>query len=414
MRLSLVIGVASLLAAIPALSKPAAKKAAPSACVECHTRVTPGIVTQHSGSAHAKSGEVDCSTCHGSAHGAMDDAAKAVMPSPATCKQCHEEQVARYAAGKHSLAWVAMDAMPGLTHQPVPVKGAGMKGCSGCHKIGEKDASKAGVHYGTGACDSCHTRHSFSKAEARDPRACQTCHMGFDHPQWEMWSGSKHGTVWQVEGGKGGRAPTCQDCHMQGGDHRAMTAWGFLAVRLPEDDPEWMADRVEILKAVGVLDKAGQPTGRLDVVKAGKVARLSKEEFQAERSKMEKTCAKCHSPSYAKEQLAAGDRMVRESDRVLAAAIREVRALYDEGVLAVPAGWTTAPDLLQFQDAKSPIELDLYKMFMEYRMRAFQGAFHNNPDYTQWYGWAPLVETLTRVKAEASRLRAEHRAPGKK
>jgi len=403
MRLSLVIAIASMLAALPALSKPAAKKAAASACVECHTRVTPGIVTQHAGSAHAKSGEVDCATCHGGAHVGMDDAAKAVMPSPATCKECHEEQVAQYAAGK-----------PGLNHQPVPVKGAGMKGCSGCHKIGDKDAAKAGVHYGTGACDSCHTRHSFSKAEARDPRACQTCHMGFDHPQWEMWSSSKHGTIWQVEGGKGGRAPTCQDCHMQGGDHRAMTAWGFLAVRLPEDDAEWMADRVEILKALGVLDKVGQPTARLDVVKAGKVARLSKEEFQAERSKMEKTCAKCHSPAYAKEQLAAGDRMVRESDRVFAAAIREVRALYDDGVLSVPAGWTTAPDLLQFQDAKTPIELDLYKMFMEYRMRAFQGAFHNNPDYTQWYGWAPLVETLTRVKAEAARLRAEHKPAKRK
>lgn len=28
-------------------------------------------------------------------------------------------------------------------------------------------------------------------------------------------------------------------------------------------------------------------------------------------------------------------------------------------------------------------------MFMEYRMRAFQGAFHFNPDYMHWYGWAP-------------------------
>jgi len=44
-------------------------------------------------------------------------------------------------------------------------------------------------------------------------------------------------------------------------------------------------------------------------------------------------------------------------------------------------------------------------MFMEYRMRAFQGAFHNNPDYTQWYGWAPLKESLQKIKDEDARLR---------
>ncbi len=26
-----------------------------------------------------------------------------------------------------------------------------------------------------------------------EPQACQTCHTGFDHPQWEMYSSSKHG-----------------------------------------------------------------------------------------------------------------------------------------------------------------------------------------------------------------------------
>lgn len=33
-----------------------------------------------------------------------------------------------------------------------------------------------------------HTRHTFSAAKAKQPQACQTCHMGFDHPQWECTS----------------------------------------------------------------------------------------------------------------------------------------------------------------------------------------------------------------------------------
>ena len=43
-------------------------------------------------------------------------------------------------------------------------------------------------------------------------------------------------------------------------------------------------------------------------------------------------------------------------------------------------------------------------MFMEYRMRAFQGAFHFNPDYMHWYGWAPLKESLQKIKDEAASL----------
>ena len=70
------------------------------------------------------------------------------------------------------------------------------------------------------------------------------------------------------------------------GDHRVMNSWGFLAVRLPEDDQEWMGYRATILKGLHVLDPAGNPTPRLDVVKAGNVARLTKEAWQAERDKM--------------------------------------------------------------------------------------------------------------------------------
>ncbi len=387
-----------------AMAKKSGPQAKRSACVECHEQATPGIVKQFLGGAMGRSGEVDCADCHGSKHKSADDARLAEIPTPQTCARCHEEQVQQFNNGKHSLAWVAMEAMPMLNHQPTPVRAKGYKGCAGCHKIGNKDPQNVGVRYGTGACDSCHTRHSFSKAEARDPRACQTCHMGFDHPQWEMWSTSKHGTIWQIEGNSG-RAPTCQTCHMQEGHHGVMTAWGFLALRLPEDDPEWLADRVEILKALGVLDAQGNPTERLEVVKGGKVARLTREEFQAEREKMLKVCGQCHSASYAREQLEAGDQVIREADRVMAEAIREVRALYEEGLLRKPEGWRVAPDLLQFYEAKSAVEQELYVMFLEYRMRAFQGAFHMNPDYMHWYGWAPLKEGLVRIRDEAEKMR---------
>jgi len=378
-----------------------------STCVECHEKVTPGVVQQHREGKMGRKG-IDCSACHGSDHNKMDDAKLAKMPTPATCAGCHKKQADQFGAGKHNIAWIASSSMPMMGHQPKAVSGEGYKGCSSCHKIGAKsDAEKAQMRYGHAQCDSCHTRHSFKKSEAQDPRACQTCHMGFDHPQWEMWSTSKHGTIWQIEGKDSKRAPTCQTCHMSSGDHNVMTSWGFLALRLPENDKDWMNDRVAILQALGVLDEAGKPTARLDLVKAGKVARLTAEEFQASRDKMTTVCAQCHGESYAKKQLDEADLVVKEADKIMAEAIRVVQGLYKDNVLKKPADWTMAPDLLQFYEAKSSVEQDLYVMFMEYRMRAFQGAFHINPDYMHWYGWAPMKETLQKIKDEAAKLRAE-------
>jgi len=380
-----------------------------SACVDCHTKETPGIVAQWKAGKMGSSG-MDCSVCHGSDHTSAADVAKAKLPTPDTCKQCHPQQVEQYRQGKHALAWAAMEAMPMLSHQPAAIVGPeGFTGCSGCHKVGEKPAEERAApnyRYGTGSCDSCHTRHTFSVKEAQDPRACQTCHMGFDHPHWEMWSTSKHGTIWQVEGDTG-RAPTCQTCHMDQGNHGVMTAWGFLGLRVPEDDKEWWNDRVEILKALGVLDEKGEGTDRLEAVKVAKVARLTKEEFDAQRTKMAAICQRCHADGFVQQQLTAGDTVLREADKMMADAIRTVRALYTDGLLEAPKDWKYAPDILQFYEAKTSIEQELWVMFLEYRMRAFQGAFHSNPDYMHWYGWAAMKESVQKIKDEAARIRAD-------
>jgi cytochrome c553 len=168
-----------------------------------------------------------------------------------------------------------------------------------------------------------------------------------------------------------------------------------------------MKDRVVILQALGVLDAKGEGTERLEAVRAAKVARLTKEDFDASRAKMVSTCERCHATDFAKQQLGAGDTIIREADRTMAEAIRTVQALYDDGVLAKPAEWKYAPDLLQFYEAQTAVEQELYVMFMEYRMRAFQGAFHMNPDYMHWYGWAAMKEALRTITDDAATLRRE-------
>jgi len=384
-------------------------------CVECHKKITPNIVSDWQLSKHSQN-KIDCSECHGDQHNSAQDVAKAKIPSPDTCGNCHEARVKQFKAGKHAAAWAAMKAMPTIHWQPMALT-EGMKGCGGCHKIGLKseadirELKKSGSGFGVASCDACHTRHTFSVQEARQPQACQTCHMGFDHPQWEMYSGSKHGVRYSLKQVKKlpptVSAPTCQTCHLQRGNHGVLTAWGFLAVRLPlPEDKLWAADRVTILQALGVLDPDGKPTARLEVVKAANVARLTQEDWQRERDKMVKTCNECHSANFAKAELAKGDMMIKDADRLMAQAILIVADLYRDGILPKPKSYAYPfPDLFTFHDAPTVIEQKLFVMFLEHRMRTFQGTFHANPDYALWYGWSEMLRNLTEIREKAAEIR---------
>lgn len=393
-------------------------------CVECHSQNSPGVVTDWKLSKHSQVG-VQCAACHGDKHNSADNAKLATMPTADTCGQCHSKRLEQYKSSKHAAAWAAMKAMPTIHMQPNAIVD-GQKGCGSCHKVGMKtaaeiaDLKKEGHNYGASSCDSCHTRHTFSVAEAKQPQACQSCHTGFDHPQWEMYEGSKHGvrnTLKQLNIMPAtSSAPTCQTCHMQDGDHNVQTSWGFLAVRLPlPEDPQWAADRATILQGLGVLDPDGKPTARLDVVKAANVARLTQEDWQKQRDKMISACTQCHSASFAKGELAKGDDMIREADHLMAEAIRVIAGLYKDGTLPKPKNYAYPfPDLLTFHDAPTVIEQKLFVMFLEHRMRTFQGTFHANADYAIWYGWSEMQRDLTEIRELADEMRRAKKAEAKK
>lgn len=434
-------------------------------CLGCHINVNPGIVKQYIDSPHShpKNPEdiVFCHDCHGEKHKTMDDFAKAKMPAAKTCAECHKKQAKQLKNGKHNLAWLVMKSQIAWHGQPGAITQEGYRGCSGCHKIGEKGLigvtngntgavkhdngeEMAKYHYGNAQCDACHTRHSFKKSEARDPRACSNCHMGFDHPQWEMYTSAKHGIIWGIEGhqNENGRAPTCQKCHMIEGDHSVRTAWGFLALRIPtkenvlalikvapsleeplrklaaalpsghfddlDDDPQWTFDRALILQAAGVLDASLQPTERFVEIVVQSEAARGPEQFNELRRQMKNTCNECHSRGFVNAHFKASDEIVKAADHEFAKAIQAVQGLYKDGILKKPEGWKYAPDLLQYYDAKTVAEQELYKIMLEYRQRTFQGAFHVSNDYMHWYGWAPLKTAVNTILQETKRMRAEH------
>ncbi|MBW2040184.1 MAG: cytochrome C [Deltaproteobacteria bacterium] len=387
--------------------------AKPSKCEKCHAKISPKLVKDFNRGKMAET--MTCTACHGSAHKSANDVKKAQLPTIKTCQECHPEQAEQYLSGKHALGLIALQAMP-YTHMQPKAFIEGQKGCGGCHTLGltneKARESKGRRYYRYGMdCQNCHTRHAFSKAEASEPEACMTCHMGFDHAQWEMWSGAKHGVIYlmnrAIDPKNRDRAPKCQTCHMPNGDHRVFSAWGFLAVRLPEDDAEWMGYRVTILKGLGVLDPEGKPTPRLDVVKAGKVARLIKDKFQVERKRFTDVCKQCHTPNFVNENMKNADLMVKEADKLFAEAIETVAGLYKDGIIKKRPDYPPYPDLLTFYDVNTKIEEILYEMFMDHRMKTFQGAFHINYDYSTWYGFAKMKKDLVEIRELAEKMRTE-------
>jgi len=423
-----IIGATSFLSVLVLLVPFSQAMAKDEVCVTCHEGVSPGLVKDWQTSKHSRN-DVSCSTCHGDKHTSGKNADLAQLPDEKVCAQCHEQQFSQFSKGKHNFGWTSLNALP-ITHVEPDELMEGGRGCGGCHNMGikseaqKKDQRDKGYRYQNNSCDECHTRHSFSKKEATDPRACQQCHMGYDHPQWEMWSSAKHGSRWFARDSRnlpeGAPAPKCQECHLPNGTHENRTAWGFLGVRLPlPEDPQWKADRITILKALGVLNpETGQPTARLEVVKAVDLARLTEEAWKTEREKMITTCSKCHSERYVRTQLEMGDTMMKKADRLMADAIETVSALYKDGIIKKPANYSFAyPDLLYFMqtgggDLKklSYIDQILFQMYMKDRMRTYQAFFHMNPDYAYWYGWAMMVEDLGEIKELAQTMRATHKA----
>lgn len=405
-------------------------------CIDCHNKLSPGQVKDWQVSKHSQEG-VGCTDCHGTEHTSADDAHKVRLPDEQICADCHEDQVESFARGKHNHGWTVLNAIPATHFAPDELMEGG-RGCGGCHNMGIKSPEQKaqqrdkGYRYQNNSCDECHTRHSFSKKEAQNPKACQICHMGYDHPQWEMWSTSKHGTRYTIQ--KEGDlpqeavAPTCQFCHLPGGTHENRTAWGFFGVRLPlPEDKQAAADRVTILKALGVLDpETGEPSALFDAFRDLDMMRLDQSSWQKERERMLEMCGQCHAPTFAKEQLDMGDAILTKADRLMAEAIETVAALYQDGIIKKPEGYpynypfilammhTNGAQWNEKLDDLSYIDQVLLQMYFRDRMRAYQAFFHVNPDYAYWYGWAMMTQSLGEIKDLAKSMRVRHSAEQQK
>jgi hydroxylamine dehydrogenase len=209
-------------------------------CVLCHRETTPGIVIQFGHSAMAAA-EVTCQDCHEVGQnypGSAEHEGTYVLsqPTPARCEKCHAQEVAQFSQSRHGLpAYVAyagsvdLDAALIAQYESIPEGGAGpdkmrnalyaLEGaevtqfaCEACHNIGKPNADGS-----AGDCTKCHLRHEFSLTQVRKPETCNYCHIGPDHPQWEIYQESPHGIAYATGGAKWAWAagfPRSNMCHL--------------------------------------------------------------------------------------------------------------------------------------------------------------------------------------------------------
>lgn len=352
-------------------------------CAGCHTKLTPRAVRDWKESKHAQNG-VGCAECH-AVHPDV------IMPLSTTCGGCHENRLSQHNAGKHGRYGFTGHEKAG--RRLAQYQEMQELGCGTCHSVQYK-------------CDSCHTRHSFQVKEARRPDACGTCHMGPDHAQKEYYDGSKHGVYFSLDGKgfeQGGRVPTCVTCHMSGGSHdvsRGITIGGASQGKFIGD------------KSSG--DKyASSPTGIT-------MNEITKEEFIRERNKMVAICMNCHSERFARHKLSSADAVKITSDAIAGEGLKIIKGLYRDGLLNPmpkdrpenPMGpgnqfqgealWLTGH---QLYEQTSGIEAKFFKMYKFDLIHAWKGGYHFAPDWTHWYGNAPLKLRLSEILNDENVLR---------
>jgi hydroxylamine dehydrogenase len=410
-------------------------------CAECHRRLHPTIVAQYEASAMGRSGvqnprvktpggiaQMTCAGCHGTNHD--DIMASKGRVAETTCAACHQEIYKdavldaghSYGPGPGDLGinWERNIGVPHYKQMPRKVM---EMGCDACHAQGgatdakywseeqKKYVDTSSLTYRNG-CIACHTRHSFSLEEARKPEACYTCHMGPDHPNYEAYMSSKHGSIYVARGKEWDfsrplveakwDAPTCAYCHMLyvGADGTRASSHNMTR---------------KIIWGMGVQAAGGE----LEDITVT-------QENQGKRNEMIKVCLTCHSEDKARGYLEsadahklAGDALVIDARNILARLYKDKliepsHAQVSAGLLPGPR--YTAIDLpggLAFHSPTSlyydvtPIERAYFDLFFFSALKSYKGAFHMSPDYAWWYGYADVLGHLATIRDEAQRLRSE-------
>lgn len=365
-------------------------------CIQCHKERSAGIYQQWGSSKHFRA-NVACFECHAANKGEPDAYSHygqtiAILVTPKDCSRCHSQQVEEFSASHHSkgarilgsLDNVLAEVVEGNKGMKTPafahgVSAAAVNGCWQCHgsevkvlpegKLDPTTWPNSGIGRinpdgSEGACNACHTRHTFSAAQARHPDTCGKCHLGPDHPQKEIYEESKHGinffanldhmnlenNKWVV-GEDYWAAPTCATCHMSATKKQGVTH--DVGMRISWNNRPELSVRPEAADAKMGLPGANVP-------------------WQTRRQNMQDVCMACHDEQWAKNFYTQYDALIELYNTKFGTPAKSLNAL--------------ARPLVSPVQFASELDWTYYELWHHEGRRARHGAAMMAPDYTHWHG----------------------------
>jgi hydroxylamine dehydrogenase len=356
-------------------------------CVVCHRETSPGIIEQYGHSTMAAA-EVACRDCHvvpSDYPGAIEHEGAYVLsqPTPTMCAKCHSQEVAQFNQSRHALpAYVAYagtgdlnpellaayEAIPEGGYQPDKMRNAlyALEGpavtrfaCETCHNVGKPNPDNS-----AGDCTKCHLRHEFSLTQARKPETCNACHIGPDHPQWEIYQESPHGIAymtggedwgWEAEAGtldvEEFPAPTCATCHFS----------GFGASRTTHD----VGERLAWYLFAPISSR--RPSWQDNLVR------------------MQNVCLECHNSKFVETFYTDADAATKAVNDWVIQSDNLVRPLIDH-------------NLMSAEPFDEPIDFVYFELWHHWGRTAKFGTWMQGPDYTQWHGAYELLADLAELE----------------
>ncbi|MBU1626998.1 hypothetical protein KKB18_06475, partial [bacterium] len=228
-----------------------------------------------------------------------------------------------------------------------------------------------------GSCSACHSRHEFSSEVARRPENCGKCHMGPDHPQYEVYRESKHGIAYRknedrmgldkagsewVLGKDYAQAPTCSTCHM--GPVAPKTSYEGL------DLTHEVGARISwtLRPAVSIKPKGIKTADGKVILK----------EPEGRREDMKQVCETCHSNTWINNFYVQFDQAVNLYNEKFA---KPLVAIYE---------FLKKENIVDAIPMNEKMDYLFFEIWHHEGRRARHGASMMGPDYVQWHGFYEL------------------------
>lgn len=370
-----VVMLFSVLLVLPALAE--------DACESCHRKENPGLYLQWKNSTHGKE-DVSCVDCHGAVKSEVDAFKHhgvfiATLVTPKDCATCHEKEAEEVMASHHSKAGEILESNDAFLAHVGAGHPAAIVGCASCHgskikidpKAPNKLSSETWPNSGIGrinpdgskgSCNACHSRHSFSRKQARQPENCGKCHLGPDHPQKEIYEESKHGIAYYahredmnmdseswVVGKDYYEAPTCATCHMSATAKQATTH--------------------DVGKRISWTLRP--PISR------------KQDDWQAKRANMVDVCTACHQNTFIKGHYYQYDAAVRLYNEKFAKPATDIyNMIKKKGLRERKASFS------------NDIDWAYWELWHHEGRRARMGAAMMGPDYAWWHGFYDVAHNF--------------------